>query len=145
MISQIPSLDKPEWRANRRGLVGGFAARQTPALTPSPAADAPPLTPTLFSVQYKSMSKCEPDPLAPCYTTMPPGHDRMAVVARATVIEEMRPLLPAGMERHVLDFGLHTDPQELKQALQETIACVHGTSQDTDLAPGMGEYARTTL
>jgi hypothetical protein len=69
----------------------------------------------------------------------------MAVVACATVIEEMRPLLPDGMEHHVLDFGLHVNPQELKRSLQETMACVHGTSQDTNLAPEMGEYARTTV
>jgi hypothetical protein len=52
---------------------------------------------------------------------MPPGRDRTAVVACATVIEEMRPLLQAGMEHHVLDFGLHVNPQELKRSLQETV------------------------
>jgi hypothetical protein len=46
---------------------------------------------------------------------------RTAVIACATVIEEMRPLLVPGIECHVLDFGLHVKPQELRQTLQETI------------------------
>jgi hypothetical protein len=51
-----------------------------------------------------------------------PGYDgRTAVIACATVIEEMRQHLPSGTECHVLDFGLHINPQELKRVLQETI------------------------
>lgn len=46
---------------------------------------------------------------------------RTKVIACATVIEEMMPLLPEGMASEVLDFGLHLKPAGLKQTLQETI------------------------
>lgn len=46
---------------------------------------------------------------------------RRRVIACATVIEEMRPLLPADVPYDVLDFGLHLRPQDLKRALQEKI------------------------
>ena len=59
----------------------------------------------------------------------PPEPDRWShlygaprrVIACATVIEEMRPLLPADVPYEVLDFGLHLKPQELKRVLQEKI------------------------
>jgi hypothetical protein len=43
------------------------------------------------------------------------------VIACATVIEEMLPLLPREVSHHVLDFGLHTDPARLRWALQQVI------------------------
>jgi hypothetical protein len=43
------------------------------------------------------------------------------VIVCATVIEELRPLLPADVPYEVLDFGLHLKPQELKRVLQEKI------------------------
>jgi len=43
------------------------------------------------------------------------------VIACATIVEEMRPLLPADVPYEVLDFGLHLKPQELKRVLQEKI------------------------
>jgi len=43
------------------------------------------------------------------------------VIACATVIEEMLPLLPPVVDHQVLDFGLHVNPESLKRALQETI------------------------
>jgi len=46
---------------------------------------------------------------------------RRRVIACATVIEEMLPLLPADVPYEVLDFGLHLRPQELKRVLQEKI------------------------
>lgn len=46
---------------------------------------------------------------------------RRRVIACATVIEEMRPLLPADVPYEVLDFGLHLRPQDLKRTLQEKI------------------------
>jgi hypothetical protein len=59
----------------------------------------------------------------------PPESDRWShlygaarrVIACATVIEELRPLLPADVPYEVLDFGLHLKPQELKRVLQEKI------------------------
>lgn len=46
---------------------------------------------------------------------------RRRVIACATVIEEMRPLLPPDVPYEVLDFGLHLRPQDLKRVLQEKI------------------------
>lgn len=43
------------------------------------------------------------------------------VIACATVIEEMLPLMPGDVEYEVLDFGLHLNPDELKKVLQEKI------------------------
>ena len=43
------------------------------------------------------------------------------VMACATVIEEMLPLMPAGMAHKVFDFGLHTYPDRLRATLQEAI------------------------
>ena len=55
-----------------------------------------------------------------------------AVIACATVIEEMQAHLPPGVETHVLDFGLHVHPRELKRVLQETVNRV-GPGVDTIL------------
>ncbi len=46
---------------------------------------------------------------------------RTKVIACATVIEEMLPLLPPGVDTCVLDFGLHVNPEDLRSALQEII------------------------
>lgn len=51
----------------------------------------------------------------------PMDHTRELVIACATVIEEMRPLLPVGVAHRVLDFGLHTEPNKLREALQHVI------------------------
>ena len=50
-----------------------------------------------------------------------PSDAPVAVIACATVIEEMLPHLPPGVETQVLDFGLHVNPQDLKRVLQEKI------------------------
>lgn len=49
------------------------------------------------------------------------GNGRTKVVACATVIEEMLPLMPPDLAYEVLDFGLHLIPGSLKQRLQEAI------------------------
>jgi len=46
---------------------------------------------------------------------------RIKVIACATVIEEMLPLLPPGMTYEILDFGLHLHPEKLRHTLQEAI------------------------
>lgn len=46
---------------------------------------------------------------------------RTKVIACATVIEEMLPLLPDNVAHEVLDFGLHLTPDKLRMALQDTI------------------------
>ncbi len=50
------------------------------------------------------------------------------VLACATVMEEMLPLLPAGVTYQVLDFGLHINPTNLKRALQDAIDAAAGTA-----------------
>ena len=77
--------------------------------------------PTLFDsyrVQGYNVRAMDDDTLR---ARSPLACTRQAVVACATVIEEMRPHLPAGTRCQVLDFGLHVQPQKLKQVLQETI------------------------
>lgn len=55
---------------------------------------------------------------------------RRRVLACATVIEEMLPLLPDDVPYEVLDFGLHLRPDGLRQTLQERIDQL---SQDADV------------
>ena len=57
---------------------------------------------------------------------------RTKVIACATVIEEMLLHLPPGMDYHVLDFGLHVNPEVLRQALQEAVDA-SATTADTIL------------
>ena len=51
-------------------------------------------------------------------------HEKSLVMACATVIEEMLPLLPQGMQYQVFDFGLHAQPGQLKASLQAAINAV---------------------
>ena len=46
---------------------------------------------------------------------------RKVVIACATVIEDMLPLLPPEIGHRVLDFGLHKEPGKLRQALQTAV------------------------
>jgi hypothetical protein len=46
---------------------------------------------------------------------------RCKVIACATVLEDLLPLMPPGMKYQKLEFGLHNDPEKLKKALQEAI------------------------
>jgi hypothetical protein len=46
---------------------------------------------------------------------------RFKIIACATVIEEMLPLMPPDQAYEVLDFGLHLRPEKLREALQEAI------------------------
>ena len=48
-------------------------------------------------------------------------NSRTLVMACATVIEEMLPLMPDGMQHQVFDFGLHVNPDKLRTTLQEAI------------------------
>jgi len=50
-----------------------------------------------------------------------PIKTRILVIACATVIEEMLPLLPPDVGHRTVDFGFHTDPARLCKALQEAI------------------------
>jgi hypothetical protein len=51
------------------------------------------------------------------------------VLACATVIEEMLPLMPADLDHEVLDFGLHLVPENLKTSLQ---AAIDSSCEDYD-------------
>ena len=55
---------------------------------------------------------------------------RRRVIACATVIEEMLPLLPADVSHEVLDFGLHLRPEKLRKVLQ---AKIDEASQSADV------------
>jgi hypothetical protein len=57
---------------------------------------------------------------------------RTKVIACATVIEEMLPHLPPGVEYRVLDFGLHVNPEALRRVLQEAVDAL-ATSAETIL------------
>jgi hypothetical protein len=48
-----------------------------------------------------------------------PTHTR--ILACATVIEEILPIMPSQMRYSILDFGLHVNPDSLKHTLQKTI------------------------
>jgi len=57
----------------------------------------------------------EPERLTSLYRS------RRRVIACATVIEEMVPLLPPEISYETLEFGLHLYPEKLKRALQDRI------------------------
>lgn len=48
-------------------------------------------------------------------------YERTLVMACATVMEEITPILPPGMQYQVLDFGLHIQPNQLRSVLQASI------------------------
>ena len=66
---------------------------------------------------------------------------RTKVVACATVIEEMLPLLPPGMQVEVLDFGLHLQPEKLRQSLQATIDAASAEADTIILGYGLCSLA----
>ena len=63
------------------------------------------------------------------------------VLACATVMEEMLPLLSADMSYQVLDFGLHINPPKLKQALQDAIDAAAETVDTVILGYGLCSMA----
>jgi Protein of unknown function (DUF1638) len=68
-------------------------------------------------------------------------HSRTLVMACATVIEEMLPLLPEGMHHQIFDFGLHVYPDKLRRTLQEAIDAVSGQYDTIILGYGMCSQA----
>jgi hypothetical protein len=67
---------------------------------------------------------------------------RTKVIACATVIEEMQPLMPADMQRQVLEFGLHLRPGELTRALQ---AAIDATTDADLILLGYGQCSRAVI
>ena len=68
-------------------------------------------------------------------------NSRTLVMACATVIEEMLPLLPEGMDHQVFDFGLHVNPDKLRNTLQAAIDAVSGQYDIIILGYGMCSQA----
>jgi hypothetical protein len=62
-------------------------------------------------------------------------------MACATVIEEMLPLMPEGMQHQVFDFGLHINPEKLRRKLQEAIDAVSGQYDTILLGYGLCSMA----
>jgi hypothetical protein len=60
-------------------------------------------------------------------------------MACATVIEEMLPLLPAGMQHQI--FGLHINPDRLRHTLQEAVDAVSGQYDTIILGYGLCSQA----
>jgi hypothetical protein len=71
----------------------------------------------------------------------PSDQSRTLVMACATVIEEMLPLLPEGMQHQVFDFGLHVYPDKLRRTLQDAIDAVSGRYDTIILGYGMCSQA----
>jgi hypothetical protein len=69
------------------------------------------------------------------------GGERTTVIACATVIEEMLPHLPPGVEYEVLDFGLHVNPSTLRSTLQQTIDSASETAETILLGYGLCSQA----
>lgn len=63
--------------------------------------------------------------------------ERTLVMACATVIEEMLPHLPPGMDHQVFDFGLHVYPDKLRSTLQAAINAHDGQYDTIILGYGM--------
>jgi hypothetical protein len=70
---------------------------------------------------------------------------RTLVLACATVIEEMLPLLPPGMQHQVFDFGLHVNPEKLRGTLQAAIDAVDGRYDTIILGYGLCSLALVGL
>jgi hypothetical protein len=66
---------------------------------------------------------------------------RTTVIACATVIEEMMPHLPPDVKYKVLDFGLHVNPDALRNSLQEAIDKASITSETIILGYGLCSQA----
>lgn len=66
---------------------------------------------------------------------------RTILLACATVIEEIKPHIPAGMAHEVFDFGLHVNPGKLRTALQAAIDQAGETYNTILLGYGMCSQA----
>jgi len=66
---------------------------------------------------------------------------RTKVIACATVIEEMLPLLPPDVDYCVLDFGLHVNPEALKCALQNAVDASVASAETILLGYGLCSQA----
>ena len=67
------------------------------------------------------------------------------VIACATVIEEVLPLLPEDMTYEVFDFGLHLIPEKLRNKLQEAIDAASAEADTIILGYGLCSMAAVGL
>jgi hypothetical protein len=67
------------------------------------------------------------------------------VIACATVIEEVLPLLPEDMTYEVFDFGLHLTPEKLRSKLQEAIDAASAEADTIILGYGLCSMAAVGL
>jgi hypothetical protein len=74
-----------------------------------------------------------------------PDFGRTKVIACATVIEEMTPLLPPAMQVQVLDFGLHLNPTNLRTTLQQEIDAASAEAETVLLGYGLCSLALVGL
>jgi len=70
---------------------------------------------------------------------------RCKVIACATVLEEMLPLMPPGMMYQRLEFGLHNEPDKLKASLQNAINAVEPDVEIILLGYGLCSRSVTSL
>lgn len=63
------------------------------------------------------------------------------IIACATVIEEMFPILPEGIAYEVLDFGLHLTPEKLRVTLQNRINAAAADADTVILGYGLCSMA----
>lgn len=66
---------------------------------------------------------------------------KVKVIACATVIEEMLNMMPGDYDYEVLDFGLHINPESLREALQETVSAANGRYDTLILGYGLCSQA----
>ncbi len=66
---------------------------------------------------------------------------RTKILACATVMEEMLPLLPPEVQTQTLDFGLHLRPEGLRSSLQEAIDASASTADTIILGYGLCSQA----
>jgi hypothetical protein len=71
--------------------------------------------------------------------------ERYKVIACATVLEEMLPLMPPGMRYQRLEFGLHNEPDKLKISLQNAIDAVEPDAETILLGYGLCSRSVTGL
>lgn len=62
---------------------------------------------------------------------------RTRIIACQTVIEEMRPMLPCGVETLTLESGLHLHPDKLRSSLQEMIDKITADTETIIVGYGM--------
>lgn len=63
------------------------------------------------------------------------------IIACATVVEEVLPILPEGISCEVLDFGLHLTPEKLRATLQERIDAAAADADTVILGYGLCSMA----